>query len=140
MKSSYYDKLKRPEWQKKRLEILKRDNFTCQKCKDTETQLHVHHLYYVKDRDPWGYPDLALMTLCSECHKSADVGNEIYNWEYVLRHLASTPLEMQALSYRIDEAVCGPSCLDVKQVLTDSLISAIGRDPAVEYLEDLETA
>lgn len=31
-------------------------------------ELHVHHHYYVKGRLPWEYPDLALITLCHECH------------------------------------------------------------------------
>jgi len=31
-------------------------------------ELHVHHHYYVKDRLPWEYPDLSLITLCNECH------------------------------------------------------------------------
>jgi len=30
--------------------------------------LHVHHLYYVKGRDPWEYPDFALVPLCDDCH------------------------------------------------------------------------
>lgn len=61
--------LKDPRWQKKRLEIMKRDNFTCQHCGSVTTTLHVHHLYYKKGLMPWEYDNDALITLCQECHK-----------------------------------------------------------------------
>lgn len=68
MASSYREKLLDPRWQKKRLEILTRDNFTCQHCASTEKTLHVHHHGYWQNLDPWEYPDAALVTLCAECH------------------------------------------------------------------------
>ena len=46
----YIDKLKNPKWQKKRLEILNRDEFKCCYCNDTETELQIHHLKYTKFR------------------------------------------------------------------------------------------
>ena len=64
----YSDQLKHPKWQKKRLEILNRDDFTCQKCGDTETELHIHHLKY-KGAKPWETPNKNLVTLCKHCHK-----------------------------------------------------------------------
>jgi hypothetical protein len=66
---SYYLKLKDPRWQKKRLEILNRDEFTCSYCGDDQNELHVHHHYYVFGKELWDYEDEALSTLCSECHK-----------------------------------------------------------------------
>lgn len=67
--SSYSELLKSPEWQKKRLEVLTRDNFTCQSCFDNETQLHVHHKSYVYGRKPWEYHLNEYLTLCSGCHE-----------------------------------------------------------------------
>ena len=67
-KQTYSDKLKSPKWQKKRLKIMDRDNFTCQKCGDTETQLHVHHKKYIDGKEPWDYEDSLLITLCDNCH------------------------------------------------------------------------
>lgn len=64
---NYVEKLKDPRWQKKRLEILERDNWTCQCCLSTESTLHVHHKIYEKC-DPWEYDDKYLTTLCDECH------------------------------------------------------------------------
>jgi len=65
---TYADKLKHPLWQKKRLEILQRDNWICQSCMDTSTTLNVHHKIYLPDKDIWDYPDYLLITLCDECH------------------------------------------------------------------------
>lgn len=67
-KKSYSDKLKDPRWQKKRLEILDRDNFTCRICKDSSETLHVHHLEYVKGKEPFDYDNDWLVTLCKFCH------------------------------------------------------------------------
>ena len=66
--SNYSELLKSPKWQKCRLKILERDNFTCQKCGDTETTLHIHHLKYKKGQKPWDYSDKTLITLCKHCH------------------------------------------------------------------------
>lgn len=65
----YSEKLKDPRWQKKRLEILERDEWCCQCCFDNETTLHVHHKIYLKGKDPWDYPNEVLKTLCEKCHE-----------------------------------------------------------------------
>lgn len=69
-KPAYSEKLKDPRWQKKRLEILERDEWKCQCCKDDSTTLHVHHKWYENGRDPWDYPTDALVTLCETCHET----------------------------------------------------------------------
>lgn len=66
---SYNEQIKSPHWQKRRLQILQRDNFTCQICSSTEKTLHVHHLCYRKDAKIWDYPDNTLITLCEDCHR-----------------------------------------------------------------------
>jgi hypothetical protein len=66
--TSYADLLRDPRWQKRRLEILNRDEFTCQSCFDSERTLHVHHCHYAKGCNPWDYPDGWLLTLCEDCH------------------------------------------------------------------------
>jgi hypothetical protein len=65
---SYKYQLRKPEWQKKRLEIMQRDNFTCQICLDTEETLQVHHKSYDKDKKAWEYGNDRLITLCETCH------------------------------------------------------------------------
>ena len=61
-----------PKWQKKRLEVLQRDDFTCQKCGDAETELHVHHRTYHRGRKVWETPIDDLVTLCKPCHKAVE--------------------------------------------------------------------
>lgn len=68
-KSEYSQKLRDPKWQKKRLEIMQRDNFTCRKCGSKDKTLHVHHVEYHNGNDPWEYPDNYYLTLCFECHE-----------------------------------------------------------------------
>lgn len=65
----YKEQIKSPKWQKRRLEVMKNDDFTCQLCGDTESMLNVHHLSYHKDRNIWEYDDWELITLCENCHK-----------------------------------------------------------------------
>lgn len=68
MASKYSEKLKDPRWQKKRLEILERDKWTCRICEDTTSTLVVHHRDYLPGKEPWEYPDDLLITLCEDCH------------------------------------------------------------------------
>lgn len=65
---SYSEKLKHPKWQKKRLEILERDEFTCKNCGDSSSELHVHHIKYVFNTEIWDYENQYLITLCKVCH------------------------------------------------------------------------
>ena len=67
--SEYSEKLKDPRWQKKRLEILKRDVWTCRSCMSKEKTLQVHHIFYLPNIDPWDIPDGFLITFCESCHK-----------------------------------------------------------------------
>lgn len=80
-KESYSDLLKRPEWQEKRQEILKRDNYKCCYCGSTD-KLCVHHKYYLqypnhKKVKPWDYPNDALITLCNKCHYNVHKNKQI---------------------------------------------------------------
>jgi hypothetical protein len=77
---TYSEKLKDPRWQKKRLEIMQRDNFTCQICGDKESTLHVHHYDYMGD--PWEIENRCLKTLCENCH------------EYEHKHIEQTRIDL----------------------------------------------
>jgi len=68
MAKEYSELLKSPKWQKKRLEILNRDKFTCKLCGDTETSLHVHHAAY--KGMPWDIDSEQLCTVCADCHSA----------------------------------------------------------------------
>jgi 5-methylcytosine-specific restriction endonuclease McrA len=67
--SNYSELLKDPRWQKKRLRVLDRDQWMCQRCGADQYTLHVHHIEYKKGIKPWDYDDSDLLTLCEYCHK-----------------------------------------------------------------------
>jgi hypothetical protein len=61
----YKQYIESPEWQAKRTERLKIDNFTCQRCGSTRG-LQVHHINYTRFKNENVYEDL--ITLCFRCH------------------------------------------------------------------------
>jgi hypothetical protein len=65
----YYQKLRDPRWQRKRLEVFNRSNFKCQGCQSSTSELHVHHPFYEKGKEPWEYDTEHLICLCCECHE-----------------------------------------------------------------------
>lgn len=93
---TYSEKLKHPKWQKKRLEILQRDNFTCRHCGDTETTLHVHHEKYT-GKNPWDADNDDLITICLDCHEVNHLG--LSEFEYTLVDL------IRIMSKRADDRV-----------------------------------
>lgn len=67
--SDYIKKLKDPRWQKRRLEIMSRDEFLCQICYSAHKTLNVHHMYYSPGLEPWEADEKHLVTLCEDCHE-----------------------------------------------------------------------
>lgn len=74
-KQTYAEKLKDPRWQRKRLEIMQRDDFTCTQCKDKTSTLHVHHKRYT-GKNPWDYDNADLTTICENCHYNEHKEND----------------------------------------------------------------
>jgi hypothetical protein len=88
----YWQLLKSPLWQQKRLEMLTAAGWECQNCGGKQNELQVHHKQYFKGKNPWEYESDQLEVLCSECHSvqhqsiqnikeiiSLSNVNEIYN-------------------------------------------------------------
>jgi 5-methylcytosine-specific restriction endonuclease McrA len=125
---TYAEKLKDPRWQKKRLQILERDNWQCQsallcqidvepleptnclkeffvwKRDRSNPTLHVHHKKYRKGADPWDYPDDELITLCAPCHEYESLderGRAIHSLMMAIEKL--TPKEIFELSTLANE-------------------------------------
>lgn len=101
---TYAEKLRHPNWQKKRLQILDRDGFKCRVCSSADTTLHVHHLHYVRGRDPWDYGNASLITLCEGCHSYehetiADAESCIVG---SLRSLGATNMDIIGIAVSID--------------------------------------
>lgn len=69
LRSEYAKKLLDPRWQKLRLEVLSRDNWTCKSCGAKDKTLHAHHVFYWPEQEnPWDYPAETIVTVCDACH------------------------------------------------------------------------
>jgi len=98
---SYQEKLKDPRWQKKRLEILQRDGWKCKWCGEEKQTLHIHHLKYQRNKEPWEYEDKFLITLCENCHEI----DSIYRKEAeqnILEALALSDFHVDSLNMMAD--------------------------------------
>lgn len=81
MAKSYKKLLKDPRWQKKRLKVLERAGWACERCGDTRTELHVHHTFY-DGSNPWEYPESSLSCLCKPCHdREHEEENQKFKYE-----------------------------------------------------------
>ncbi len=107
-KKTYVEKLRDPRWQKKRLEILERDKWTCQNCRATNKTLNVHHkIYYSTIKNPWDYSNNILVTLCEDAL-------------FVLVHVAKENLiceDIKAFAWLIASLSLQKSRLDIKRVI-----------------------
>lgn len=58
--------LNSPEWKRKRYLVMKRDNWTFQKCQSKATE--VHHLKYARNisKEPLDW----LIAICNNCHRN----------------------------------------------------------------------
>jgi len=137
-KKNYALKLKDPGWQKRRLEILGRDEWTCQKYYGSEHTLHVHHRWYENGKAPWDAPDEALVALCEMCHKEETKRRRGVEAGFVLalrRHFLSDEVEAiaKALSnmaeFHIPSVMAGCIIWALKnpQVMTDGYFSEMER-------------
>lgn len=97
---SYSEKLKDPRWQRKRLEILQRDNWACQICGSSHSTLMVHHRWYQRGFHPWEYPNNSLITLCEECHEGEleEHSHLSQDWSIIQRSLWPTDIQTIAVA------------------------------------------
>jgi hypothetical protein len=70
--ATYYEKLKDPRWQRRRLEVLSRASWACESCGAKDRTLHVHHRIYRRGANPWDYADADLQSLCESCHETTE--------------------------------------------------------------------
>lgn len=101
---TYSEKLHDPRWQKKRLLIFDRDDFTCTQCGNQRKELALHHKVYIPGIEPWDYPDDILITICKDCHDK-----EFVRWKYEsyllhsLKATGFTAFEILALSSYLEK-------------------------------------
>jgi len=68
--SEFFALYRRPEWQRKRLEVMEAADFQCQDCEASDRTLNVHHRFYKKGAKPWEYEAGELICLCEQCHSA----------------------------------------------------------------------
>ena len=126
-KMTYAKKLKSPRWLKRKYVIFERDKYTCQSCGSIEDQLHVHHKYYDFNKEPWDYPDEALVTYCEYCHNTYHLlGEQLQEnlLEIIARnHLLIKPLAQLCILSEKDEDFIGR----LKEFLNDQTVSYLQR-------------
>lgn len=64
----YSDQLKHPKWQKRRLEILEAADWKCEDCGSTNSQLEIHHCFYIQGINAWEHGRDLLICVCHGCH------------------------------------------------------------------------
>jgi hypothetical protein len=100
--AKYAQKLADPRWQRRRLEIFNRDNWTCQQCGDKGTQLEIHHTSYWAGIEPWEYPGDMLITVCHKCHHAEQVRFKYENsLVTALREKGFLAMEIEAIAQMI---------------------------------------
>src|ERR1044072_1117456 len=79
---TYSEKLRNANWQKKRLEIFNRDNWSClscgRDCLKEGLSMQIHHIKYLPNLEPWEYDSSYLVTYCELCHNTEHmIGGQI---------------------------------------------------------------
>lgn len=91
-KQTYSEKLKSPLWQRKRLQVYERDNWTCVLCSDNATELHVHHKSYQPGKEPWEYELDNFSTLCKHCHAAVTIYKKEFTGDILKASKRRVPL------------------------------------------------
>jgi hypothetical protein len=88
---TYDEQLLHPKWQRRKAEILARDNHKCRSCGSEHVTLHAHHIFYIPETFLWDYKDDSLITLCEVCHNTEHlIGNTLRT--YLLELIQKNPL------------------------------------------------
>lgn len=116
-KNNFFDQYKDPRWQKKRLEIMQRDEFICRECGSDNSELNVHHRFYDKELKIWEYNNEDLITYCNDCHNQThDLLNSIKQ--------TCGMMHLEQLQFANDiilkiQKLYPPQCYDVLEYVTN---------------------
>lgn len=124
-KSEYGKKLLDPRWQRLRLKVLDFDNWTCVDCGDGTKTLHVHHLFYLRDHEPWEYDPMDLVTLCDGCHDRRE--EAMIRLRRSLRYQAAA--DIHALANLCEFPISASDCLD--EMITEMVESERQAHPTI---------
>jgi hypothetical protein len=83
--STYWEKLHDPRWWAFSDRIIAERENKCQECgngRDGGAPLQVHHVDYIRGREPWDYPDELVLCLCRTCHRERQIHDEECKFEF----------------------------------------------------------
>lgn len=106
MAKTYAEKLRDPRWQKKRLEIMQRDDFACQWCGDKESTLNIHHKRYLSGKNPWEYENDLLVTYCQYCHSIVEDNKKYGRTLSVIRRFKDDDGKFNSSAFSLDDKNC----------------------------------
>ena len=140
-KESYREKLLSPLWQRKRLEILDRDEWKCRHCGKAKEELHVHHRAYISGREPWEHPDWCYVTLCEKCHENHDDTSkweETLGWIFDGKSLAHTRLADRIRNFSEKRGITQGAVVDIlaEVLFCESIGSPLSVKDAIERFVD----
>lgn len=115
MSNQYSDSLKNGNWQKRRVDILQRDNFKCTICGSNEL-LDIHHVDYIEGFKAWEYPNDMFKTLCRKCHEKEQPRSKAE------RYLMNS-LKMKG--FMVGDLLALSSKVDTEQEFTKSLLKVL---------------
>lgn len=114
---TYKEQLLDPRWQRKRLHIFERDNWTCcaSNCGAKNKNLQIHHKEYLNIL-AWEYPDDMLVTLCDTCHDK-ETGREFLEKNF------ATTLKMRGFLYC--DLVAFSSLIDTNKTFRNTILNIL---------------
>lgn len=147
-KKTYYEKLKDPQWQKKRLEVMAANDFHCEICGDGENTLNVHHKEYFRGLEPWEYEIGQLACICESCHQNSHDELDLLKWVCSYARLDGpdnrTELAMLLAGYMgmPYEGILSVSCMDGAPYLKEVFDRGVDASNEMhrQFLKRLETA
>jgi len=98
---AYKELLLHPKWQRKRTEVLTRDDFRCRVCGNEEENLHVHHIIY-QSNIPWQTDTKYLITLCKTCHETEESMKD-FDYYSLLSNSGITRLQFTKMAIEVDK-------------------------------------
>jgi 5-methylcytosine-specific restriction endonuclease McrA len=134
----YYEQLKDPRWQKKRLGVLERDNWQCQACGAKDQTLHVHHMRYRSGCSPWDYEDDELITQCDKCHTAnPELMLQMQRWACRI-----PPDKAESLALAISEAIdfCNTDGTEIDRYSIARFILACGITDLAAHIADVDVS
>ena len=83
---TYYEKLNTEKWYSYRREVFRLKGMECETCGESKSSgphNQVHHIRYIRGREPWEYSMDQVTVLCKECHN--DIHQAESDWRDLIR-------------------------------------------------------